>query len=371
MATVQFDSIHKRFGQSIAVNDFTLDVADGEFIVLVGPSGCGKTTTLRILAGLEDASSGTIRLGDKDITHARPGDRNLAMVFQTYALYPHMSVRENVSFALKLQKLASEEIEQRVLRAAKMLDIQHLLERKPRELSGGQRQRVAVCRAIVREPQAFLFDEPLSNLDAKLRTSARSEIRNLQQRLGVTTIYVTHDQIEAMTMADRIVVMNDGRIQQVGAPLDIYAAPANVFVASFLGNPAMNLIPAKVTSQGNEHAVLIGPTRIPVRGDFGRANPTTLGIRPEHLRVGDQAHGLKMQARVDFIESLGAETLFHVHVGETPLLCRLPGPHLAHKDEVITLGIDPADICFFGTDGNRLQSIASPSGLVTSLAELT
>ena len=247
MATVTFDGVWKKFGEVVAVNDLNLKIDDGEFMVLVGPSGCGKTTSLRMIAGLEEITEGTLSIGDRVVNHVAPKDRDIAMVFQSYALYPHMTVRDNMAFGLKLRKTPKDEIERRVNEAAAMLSCENLLDRKPRELSGGQRQRVALGRAIVREPAVFLMDEPLSNLDAKLRVQTRAEIARLHQRLGTTTVYVTHDQVEAMTMGERIAVMSEARLQQVGSPQELYDHPDNRFVAGFIGSPSMNFLEVDVT----------------------------------------------------------------------------------------------------------------------------
>ncbi len=289
MAKVRLEHVWKRFGKVVAVKDFNLETEDGEFVVFVGPSGCGKTTTLRMIAGLEEISEGKIYIGDRLVNDVPPKDRDIAMVFQNYALYPHMNVYENMAFGLRLRRYPKDEIDRRVKEAARILKIEHLLSRKPRELSGGQRQRVAMGRAIVREPKVFLMDEPLSNLDAKLRVEMRAEIAKLQRRLGVTTIYVTHDQVEAMTLGHRIVVMKDGEVQQVDTPLRLYDFPANRFVAGFIGSPSMNFVKASVEVQG-EKVYLVAP------GFRIRANPILaqslrpyagkevwMGLRPEHL----------------------------------------------------------------------------------------
>ena len=313
MAEVKFEHVGKIYsrGEKAAVEDFNLSVRDGEFLVLVGPSGCGKSTSLRMVAGLETPTSGKIRIGERDVTNLPPKDRDIAMVFQNYALYPHMTVKENMAFALRLRKFPKAEIEARVAAAAESLGLTPYLKRLPKALSGGQRQRVALGRAIVREPAVFLFDEPLSNLDAKMRVEMRAEIIRLHHRLKATMIYVTHDQTEAMTMGERIVVMNEGRIQQVAAPMELYERPANPFVAGFIGTPPMNLVP--------------GAT-------FG-LDAELVGIRPENLqisaagaaKVGDGAERGTFAAAVDFTESLGSETLVHCLVGETALVVRAPG----------------------------------------------
>ncbi len=348
MAAISFRGLAKYFGAVAAVQDFTLDVPDGELLVLVGPSGCGKTTTLRMLAGLEEPTAGEIWLGDREIAHLPARERNIAMVFQNYALYPHMSVAENVGFALRLAGVKRDEVARRVSTAAEMMGIGGLLERLPRELSGGQRQRVAVCRAIVRDPQAFLFDEPLSNLDAKLRMSARAEIRRLQKRLGVTTVYVTHDQVEAMTLADRMVVMHEGRIQQVGRPLEIYARPANTFVAGFIGSPPLNLLPVgAAASLGLPQPLLPSGSEV-----------ATIGLRPEgiSLRATDLRQPLRFRAQLELVEALGAESLLHLRLGEWPLLARIPGTSAVSAGDTLDLAMESADLCFFGHDGNRIDN---------------
>lgn len=318
MSEVSFEGVGKVYarGDAPAVADFTLDVRDGEFLVLVGPSGCGKSTSLRMVAGLELPTSGRICIGGKDVTNLPPKARDIAMVFQNYALYPHMTVKENLSFALKLRKMPKPEIARRVSAAAETLGLTDYLNRLPKALSGGQRQRVALGRAIVREPAVFLFDEPLSNLDAKMRVEMRAEIIRLHQRLGATMIYVTHDQTEAMTMGERIVVMNKGRIQQVAPPLEVYEHPANPFVAGFIGTPPMNLFPV-----GS-----LDPARI-------------VGLRPEHLTVRKLGEGesVALFGCVDFVEPLGPETLVHVLVGtvQTPAIVRMPGfAAFRHGDRV-------------------------------------
>jgi len=285
MAEIRLEGIAKSFGSTTVIPSLDLEVADRSFTAVVGPSGCGKSTLLRLLAGLEDADAGRILIDGEDVTGRRPADRGLAMVFQSYALYPHMTVRENIAFSLKLARMPKDEIARRVDSASRMLELEALLERRPRELSGGQRQRVAIGRAIVREPRAFLFDEPLSNLDAGLRAKMRLELIELHQRLATTMVYVTHDQVEAMTMADRIVLLNAGRIEQIGAPLELYRKPASLFVATFIGSPPMNLLTGGLAERFGAH---------------------TLGIRPEHLRIGDD--GGDIRASVRALERLGKET---------------------------------------------------------------
>lgn len=310
MASVTFDKATRLYpgGTRPAVDAIDLDIADGEFLVLVGPSGCGKSTTLRMLAGLEEVNDGRILIGDRDVTDVPPKDRDIAMVFQNYALYPHMTVAENMGFALKIAGVAKEERAQRVLEAAKLLDLEPYLSRKPKALSGGQRQRVAMGRAIVRQPQVFLMDEPLSNLDAKLRVQTRTQIASLQRRLGVTTVYVTHDQTEALTMGDRIAVLKDGVLQQVGTPRDLYANPSNVFVAGFIGSPAMNLIQLPTTSGGVQFGDHLAPLS---REVIQKSHGVTVGVRPEDLIIRSEGPGLAI--KVDLVEELGADGYLYGH----------------------------------------------------------
>jgi multiple sugar transport system ATP-binding protein len=333
MAGIVFNQVTKAFGDAIAVRDFSLEVADGEFLVLVGPSGCGKSTTLRMLAGLDEITSGTISIGGREVNSVPAKDRDIAMVFQTYALYPHMSVFDNMAFGLKLRGIPRSDIQTRVQQAAALLGIEDLLKRKPGQLSGGQRQRVALGRAIVREPAAFLLDEPLSNLDAKLRVQTRAEISRLHQRLGTTFVYVTHDQVEAMTMATRIAVMNEGVLQQVGSPQQLYDHPANVFVAGFIGSPAMNFFDGSVQREG-ERLVIAGdgldfevPTDRAALFEPLEGRALTFGMRPEHIH--DPAYvpaGIvpaALEADVDITELMGNETFLHLKRGNTALLARV------------------------------------------------
>ena len=306
MASVTYDHVTKTFGDTAAVNDLLLEVPDGEFMVLVGPSGCGKSTALRMLAGLEKVSDGRILIGERVVNNVAPQSRDIAMVFQSYALYPHMTVYDNLAFGLRNQKVAKKDIDRRVRKAADILDLGPLIKRKPKQLSGGQRQRVALGRAIVREPEAFLMDEPLSNLDAKLRVQTRAEILKLQQELGTTTIYVTHDQVEAMTMGDRIAVMSLGVLQQVGPPEELYREPRNLFVAGFIGSPAMNLVPAEVIDGVG------GKDRI-------------AGFRPEHIELANgRVDGVPFDARVEVVEYLGDEQLVHLTRRGTAIQAKLP-----------------------------------------------
>ena len=299
MATIALENIHKSFGKTEVIHGVSMDIKDGEFIVIVGPSGCGKSTLLRMVAGLETVSRGEVRIGGVRVNESEPMDRDIAMVFQNYALYPHMSVFDNMGYGLKIARLPRQEITDRVTSAAEMLQLEGLLERKPRELSGGQRQRVAMGRAIVRKPKAFLFDEPLSNLDAKLRVQMRLEIKDLQRELGITSLYVTHDQVEAMTLADRMIVMNEGVADQVGAPLDVYSDPRTAFVAGFIGSPATNFLPADLAGRTGSDA-------------------SELGIRPEHASLSSPEKG-RIRGRMTYSEALGAETLLHLRLPEGTL----------------------------------------------------
>jgi sn-glycerol 3-phosphate transport system ATP-binding protein len=315
MATIDIKSVSKLYaGGAQAVRDISIAIKDGEFIVLVGPSGCGKSTLLRMVAGLEEISAGEVRIGDRRVNDVDPADRDIAMVFQNYALYPHMTVRDNLAYGLKNRKTPKGEIAARVADAARMLEIDPYLDRKPRVLSGGQRQRVAMGRAIVRQPAAFLFDEPLSNLDAKLRVTMRGEIKRLQRRLGTTSIYVTHDQLEAMTLADRLVVLNKGEIEQIGSPLDVYHRPASTFVASFIGSPAMNLVKAEAEGAG----VKIGDQWLALSKPLTSDASLTLGFRPEDATLSmDPTQGLRFE--LDYVEELGAQRLLHGLVGDQPV----------------------------------------------------
>jgi multiple sugar transport system ATP-binding protein len=357
MASVTLDSVRKAFTVAgklrVAVDDVSLEVADGEFCVLVGPSGCGKSTTLRIVAGLESATSGRVRIGQRDVTNLPAKERDIAMVFQTYALYPHMTAYENMGFALKLRGMPRAEIDTRVRDAAGLLGITELLDRKPRQLSGGERQRIALGRAIVRQPQVFLFDEPLSNLDAKLRLQMRREIAALHQRLGATMIYVTHDQVEAMTLGDRIVVLDRGRVQQIAPPLELYDRPRNIFVAGFIGSPAMNLVPGTVVREGEDAAFRMRGTETNVTlapawnallsTHAGR--DVLLGIRPEDLRLGAAGDGIP--ATVELAEPLGNEILLHVRTAGVELTARLPAGVPPATGSPVHLAVDPARVHFF------------------------
>src|SRR3989441_9037114 len=302
MATVTFDHVTKKYGDVLAVDDLNLGILDGEFMVLVGPSGCGKTTALRMIAGLEEISSGELKIGDRVVNDVAPKDRDIAMVFQSYALYPHMTVRDNLAFGLKLRKVPKPEIERRVQEAAGILDIGRYLDRKPKELSGGQRQRVALGRAIAGEPAVFLMDEPLSNLDAKLRVQTRAEIARLHQRLGTTTVYVTHDQVEAMTMGTRIAVMDKGELQQVGAPQDLYDSPTKLFVAGFIGSPAMNFVNVERDGDMVKGDGMAFPVPTRYRGGMDAATKVVAGFRPEHLDLGELPNSATIRAKADVVE---------------------------------------------------------------------
>jgi multiple sugar transport system ATP-binding protein len=370
MATVTFEHVNKQYGDFLAVNDLNLEIGDGEFMVLVGPSGCGKTTSLRMIAGLEEITSGTLRIGDRVVNDVPPKDRDIAMVFQSYALYPHMTVRENLAFGLKLRKVPKPEIERRVKEAAETIQLGKLLDRKPKELSGGQRQRVALGRAIVREPAVFLMDEPLSNLDAKLRVQTRAEIARLHQRLETTVVYVTHDQVEAMTMGTRIAVMNEGVLQQVGTPQTLYDEPINRFVAGFIGSPAMNFV--EVSHEG-ENLAGPGDWTIPVpsrarsiAGDGGRK--LVAGFRPEHLEVGDLGgESASFQARADVVEYLGHEELLHVSAANQDVVAIVDSEHRIRPGDVIKLSLPLSKLHLF--DGESGEALTTDRAAANVTAE--
>jgi multiple sugar transport system ATP-binding protein len=359
MANVTFDNVTKRFEEVEAVKQLSLDIDDGDFLVLVGPSGCGKSTALRMLAGLEEISDGRIVIGDRVVNNVPPGERDVAMVFQSYALYPQMSVYDNLSFGLRNQKVEKVEIDRRVQDAAKILELEPLLKRKPKQLSGGQRQRVALGRAIVREPRVFLMDEPLSNLDAQLRVATRAEILKLQERLGTTTIYVTHDQVEAMTMGDSIAVMRAGVLQQVGSPEELYTSPQNVFVAGFIGSPSMNLVPVETGEGGrfrHDGFEIELPERVAGRASGG----TVVGFRPEHLRIGEGAASaagdVRIPATIDVVEYLGDEQLVHLHAGEVDLVAKVPVEPRVRSGQEVELRLPAEKLYLF--DRESEESIA-------------
>lgn len=341
MATIQLQGLVKKYGKAEVVHGIDLDIADGEFVVFVGPSGCGKSTTLRMIAGLEDISGGALRIDDEIVNEREPKQRNIAMVFQNYAIYPHMTVRQNIGFGLFTAKMTRAEKDKRIDETAAILGLQDLLERRPAALSGGQRQRVAIGRAMVRNPSAFLFDEPLSNLDAQLRAQMRIEIKRLHQRLGTTIVYVTHDQVEAMTMADRIVVMRDGHILQCGTPTELYENPTDVFTARFIGSPSMNLIPGKLSSSGVEVAA---------NGDM------LIGIRPHDLLVSStevKPSGLSLEGTVTAVEPLGPETLVHFDVAGKPVIATAPGKLIPVVGSVVTAYAAPGTLYTFDAKSEK------------------
>jgi multiple sugar transport system ATP-binding protein len=357
MASVSFSRIEKSFGSTKVIHGIGFDIADGEFMVLVGPSGCGKSTLLRMLAGLEEITGGVIAIDGKEVNDVESKDRDIAMVFQSYALYPHMTVADNMAFSLKLRKADPKMIAERVDRASKILNLDPYLHRFPRELSGGQRQRVAMGRAIVRDPKVFLFDEPLSNLDAKLRVAMRAEIKALHQRLKTTTVYVTHDQVEAMTMADRIVVMHDGRIEQIGTPLELYDRPGNLFVAQFIGSPAMNVVQGTVRRAGGAaHVEAEGGAHWPLDGGPGvDGQAVSYGIRPEHLTLASGGSGVPGEIIV--VEPTGAETELLINVAGSQVILRTHGRPRVSPDEKVHLAVDPANVHLFDrASGQRLAA---------------
>ncbi|MEP7327853.1 MAG: sn-glycerol-3-phosphate import ATP-binding protein UgpC [Betaproteobacteria bacterium] len=354
MARVEFRDVRKSYGDLEIIHGVTTEAADGEFIVIVGPSGCGKSTLLRMVAGLEAITSGEIAIGDRVVNNLEPKDRDIAMVFQNYALYPHMSVFDNMAYGLKIRGFTKSDIKTRVDRAADILELDPLLDRKPRQLSGGQRQRVAMGRAIVREPAVFLFDEPLSNLDAKLRVQMRFEIQKLHRRLSTTSLYVTHDQVEAMTLAHRMIVMNAGRAEQIGTPMEVYANPATLFVAGFIGSPAMNFLPAKGLG-GSTFELLAGGRITAAVGGAPAGAAVTVGVRPEHLVPCSEAESL-VAGPVEMVEQLGADTLIHLGHGADRIIARLP--HGLHPDIGTTMYVkaDPAQVFLFDSaTGARLR----------------
>ena len=366
MARISIENIQKNYGEVEALKPFTLEIADGEFVVLVGPSGCGKSTMLKILAGLEPASGGRVILGDRDVTDVAPGDRDVAMVFQNYALYPHLSVRQNIGFGLRMRRMSSSEIDRRVVEASRILGVEHLLNRKPRALSGGQRQRVALGRAIVREPQAFLMDEPLSNLDAKLRVHMRAEISALHNRIRVTTVYVTHDQTEAMTMADRVVLMREGEIQQIADPDTLFQRPRNLFVATFIGSPGMNLVSTPIVDDGGIPAIELFGAHVRLgERDLKQAGAVVAGIRPEHIHIGPGP--VSFTVRPNLVESLGSEKYIYFlddghqvyrsgdeEDSSRGLIARVPNQGEIRQDAELMLSFDPEDLYLFDRDSEQV-----------------
>lgn len=357
MATLRFQGVKKTYPNGVAViHGIDMDIQDGEFVVIVGPSGCGKSTLMRMVAGLESVTDGQIHIDGQLVNDLEPAERDIAMVFQNYALYPHMSVFDNMAYGLKIRKFPKAEIKQRVDAAAAILELAPLLERRPGQLSGGQRQRVAMGRAIVREPKVFLFDEPLSNLDAKLRVQMRLEIQKLHQRLRTTSLYVTHDQVEAMTLAQRMIVMNQGVPEQIGTPAEVFEKPASVFVASFIGSPPMNLLPVQVSEQGhvsddNGHVLQFGPELVPAAV---RGRKVFLGIRPEHVRL----HAPGLTTQVEMVEILGSEQLLHLEHGDYRLVVRCPVEHTRkypiQLEETIQIGhMAPHPLHWFDRDTGR------------------
>ncbi len=350
MASVTIANVRKAFGTTEVLHGVSVDIADGEFVILVGPSGCGKSTLLRLIAGLENITRGEIMIGGRVVNDVAPKARDIAMVFQNYALYPHMTVRDNMAFSLSLAKAPKQAMDAQVRRAAEILGLSELLHRFPRQLSGGQRQRVAMGRAIVRNPQVFLFDEPLSNLDAKLRVQMRAEIKELHQRLQTTTVYVTHDQIEAMTMADKIVVMNGGNVEQIGAPLELYDRPNNRFVAGFIGSPAMNFLAGRIEG-GAFHAGDGVVLPLPVRSNSADGRSVTYGVRPEHFMLRDDG----VPATVNVIEPTGSETQVMARLAGTPIVCAFRERVAARPGETIRIAPDPALVHLFDDEtGQRL-----------------
>ena len=364
MANVTLDHVKKRYGDVEVIEDLNLEVRDEEFMVLVGPSGCGKSTALRMIAGLEEITAGSVRINNRIVNGIPPKDRDIAMVFQSYALYPHMTVRENLEFGLRIRKMDRAEISRRVTEAAAILGLSEFLGRKPRQLSGGQRQRVAVGRAIVRKPQVFLFDEPLSNLDAKLRVQMRAEITNLQRRLKTTTIYVTHDQVEAMTMGHRIAVLNDGDLMQVGTPLQLYERPENLFVARFIGTPPMNIFPATLAQNGGQltspHFTLPVPETLKSATQLREGQDVLVGVRPENLRHRGNdmtSSTATLTIKVEIVEPLGHEVLVHGRLGEELLVAKLAPHHMPAVADELQLDLEK----MFLFDSTTEQSLSIPN----------
>jgi sn-glycerol 3-phosphate transport system ATP-binding protein len=355
MAEISLHGVTKSFGKTEVIHRTDVTINDGEFVVMVGPSGCGKSTLLRMIAGLETTTDGEVRIAGKRVNEVEPKDRNIAMVFQNYALYPHMSVYDNMAYGLKIRKLAKDDIERRVQRAAGILELGPYLQRKPRELSGGQRQRVAMGRAIVREPAAFLFDEPLSNLDAKLRVQMRLEIQKLHRELRTTSVYVTHDQVEAMTLANRMIVINAGTVEQIGAPIEVYDDPASLFVAGFIGSPSMNFMPGRRSGDGVDVGEgMVVPLPPEIRAMAGEQ--VTVGVRPEHFVAGS-GPGQLFKLHVDTVEALGADSLLHAGFNDTLLVVRIEGHSTPKAGTALDVSIMPGKAYFFDTaTGKRLKA---------------
>ena len=375
MGQLNIKSLRKEFNDSgnsiVAVDDLNIDIQDGEFLILVGPSGCGKSTTLRCVAGLESPTSGTIRLDGEDVTNEKPKERDMAMVFQSYALYPHMTARENMGFGLKMTtNLSKEEINEQVGSAAAMMGIENLLDKKPGELSGGQQQRVALGRAIVRDPEVFLMDEPLSNLDAKLRTQMRTELQALQQDFGVTTIYVTHDQTEAMTMGDRIAVLNDGKLQQIGTPLECYHEPANRFVAGFIGSPSMNFFDASVDGQTLVHDSFRYTISEEFRDDIGDADNVTLGIRPEDIVLADKNEENAFSFPVNVVEPLGDVSYVYLDIEGTQYTASFDGDIILSEGNRLPVKFPEERLHVFNAEtGTALRNRTPPEGEIVNLED--
>ena len=361
MAQVELKNLSKKYGKVTAVQNMDLIIPHNQFLVLVGPSGCGKSTTLRMIAGLEEITEGDILINDEKVNDKDPKDRNVSMVFQNYALYPHMSVEENLGFSLKIAKVKPEEIEKRVTEAVNILGLEDLRARKPSQLSGGQRQRVAMGRAIVRRPDAFLFDEPLSNLDAKLRTQMRTEIKKLHQKLKTTIIYVTHDQVEAMTLADRIIIMKDGYIEQIGSPIEVFSKPANVFVATFIGSPPMNIFSAEIINSNNQTKIKLDENIYfdcsdEQKNKLKNRNSVFLGIRAEDIMPVDKTENSKFwsfKKNIDIVEPLGTETQLFITINNKEIICRMYNPYEVNVGDELNFQVDPRKVHFFDIETQK------------------
>jgi multiple sugar transport system ATP-binding protein len=373
VSRIAFEGVEKRFDDVLALHELDLEAEDGSFLVLLGPSGCGKTTALRILAGLEQPTAGRVWIGERDVTRLQPRDRDVAMVFQSYALYPHLTIRENIAYPLKVRKVAREERDRAVHEVAASLEVDHLLDRRPRQLSGGQRQRIALARAIVRQPQAFLMDEPLSNLDARLRLTMRGEIKRLQHRLATTTLYVTHDQAEALTMADRIAVLRDGVLQQLGDPAAIYDRPANRFVATFVGSPPMNVL--RLELDGQRHQLVVGGTELPGGGEryleCAEAGAVEIGVRPEDVGLVAAGRGGSIPGEVYVVEPTGNETLVEILVGDERLSARAPRDFDAAIGSAIGVELRAATACFFDASERCVAHRVAGAGPPPTPADLS